>query len=69
MITGRLGCQFCVGGREEAVAPGCGGMTQRGSRTVRPQCDPRLRPHDHLSFLDHVHEFDPNQSILGGAVA
>ena len=25
--------------------------------------------HDHLSFLDHVHEFDPNQSILGGAVA
>ena len=25
--------------------------------------------HDHLSFRDHVHEFDPNQSILGGAVA
>ena len=21
--------------------------------------------HDHLSFLDHVHEFDPDQSILG----
>src|SRR5262245_43972727 len=22
--------------------------------------------HDHLSFLDHVHEFDPDQGILGG---
>jgi hypothetical protein len=21
--------------------------------------------HDHLSFLDHVHEFDPDQGILG----
>ena len=21
--------------------------------------------HDHLSFLEHVHEFDPDQSILG----
>ena len=69
MITGRLCRQLCVGGREEAVVPGCGGMTQRGRRTVRPQCGPRLRPHDHLSFLDYMHEFDPNQSILGGAVA
>ena len=51
MITGRLCRQLCVGGREEAVVPGCGGMTQRGRRIVRPQCGPRLRPHDHLSFL------------------
>ena len=35
--------KFCVGGREEAVAPVCGGITRPGTRTVRPQCGPLLR--------------------------
>ena len=36
--------KFCVGGREEAVTPVCGEITRPGSRTVRPQCGPRLQP-------------------------
>ena len=34
---GRLCRKFCSGGHEGAVAPVCGGITRRGSRTVRPQ--------------------------------
>ena len=29
--------KFCSGGREEAVAPVCGGIKRPRSRTVRPQ--------------------------------
>ena len=36
--------KFCVGGREGAVAPVGGEIKRPGSRTVRPQCGPRLRP-------------------------
>ena len=36
--------KFCSGGHEGAVAPVCVGIKQRGRRTVRPQCGPRLRP-------------------------
>jgi SAM-dependent methyltransferase len=40
----RLCRKFCVGGREGAVAPVGGEIKRPGSRTVRPQCGPRLRP-------------------------
>src|SRR6266567_6399632 len=40
----RLCRKFCLGGREGAVAPGCGRIRRPGRRTVRPQCGPRLRP-------------------------
>ena len=40
----RLCRKFCSGGHEGAVAPVCVGIKQRGHRTVRPQCGPRLRP-------------------------
>ena len=29
--------KFCAGGREEAIALGCGGITRPRSRTVQPQ--------------------------------
>ena len=36
--------KFCLGGREGVVAPVYEGIKQPGSRTVRPQCGPRLPP-------------------------
>ena len=40
----RLCRKFCSGGREGAVAPVCGGIKRPGSRTVRLQRGPLLRP-------------------------
>jgi hypothetical protein len=43
------------------------GWGLRGQRVEQFGRSAALFPglHDHLSFLDHVHEFDPDQSILG----
>ena len=44
------------------------GWGLRGQRVEQCGRSEALFPdlHDHLSFLDHVHEFDPDQGILGG---
>ena len=44
-------CRKCgSGGYDGAVAPVCVGLTPRGSRTIRPQCGPRLFPRPAVVF-------------------